>query len=304
MSSDVERKPWDSNPQSRFIGTPVFKTGSSSGRMTSIELRGLESNQRPPGSEPGVATSSNHPAVLSLLVRHASRKGSGRRIRTSVAWFKGRQPTVSRSPRVPCGSRTRLSSLEGWRLCRSAKGTCVVDAEGEGVEPSRLIARRFSKPLPSPVGLPFRKAAVTGIEPVSGRLTAACSYQHELHRNAVSVVRFELTISCAQGRRIPRLSHTLVRLSRMCAVRISWTTTRELKSTQRESNPHFRHGEPVGFHYIMGANVLIGLSKNHAESTGPPYRVVPGSNPRCRITGAESLPLNDQCLLPNGIRRT
>ena len=37
------------------------------------------------------------------------------------------------------------------------------------------------------------------------------SYQHELHRNAVSVVRFELTISCAQGRRIPRLSHTLLK---------------------------------------------------------------------------------------------
>ncbi len=25
--------------------------------------------------------------------------------------------------RVPCGNRTRLASLEGWRLCRSAKGT-------------------------------------------------------------------------------------------------------------------------------------------------------------------------------------
>ena len=37
-----------------------------------------------------------------------------------------------------------------------------------------------------------------------------------------------------------------------------WAAT----STQRESNPHFRHGEPVGFRYIMGANVLIGLSKN------------------------------------------
>ena len=40
------------------------------------------------------------------------------------------------------------------------------------------------------------------------------------------------------------------------------TSTREQKSTQRESNPHFRHGEPVGFHYIMGANVLIELSKS------------------------------------------
>ena len=69
------------------------------------------------------------------------------------------------------------------------------------------------------------------------------------------------------------------------------------KSTQRESNPHFRHGEPVGFHYIMGANVLIGLSKNTTvESTGW------DSNPRFRITGAESSPLNDQCLILSGIR--
>ena len=29
-------------------------------------------------------------------------------------------------------------------------------AEGEGVEPSRLIARPFSRRLPSPIGLPFR----------------------------------------------------------------------------------------------------------------------------------------------------
>ena len=31
-------------------------------------------------------------------------------------------PRIS-SLRVPCGNRTRLSSLEGWRLCRSANGT-------------------------------------------------------------------------------------------------------------------------------------------------------------------------------------
>ena len=33
--SPSRRKPWDSNPQSRFIGTAVFGTASSSGRMTS-----------------------------------------------------------------------------------------------------------------------------------------------------------------------------------------------------------------------------------------------------------------------------
>ena len=53
----------------------------------------------------------------------------------------------------------------------------------------------------------------------------------------------------------------------MCDPFGAGTSVRERKSTQRESNPHFRHGKPVGFRYIMGANVLIGLSKNRVEST-------------------------------------
>jgi hypothetical protein len=47
---------------------PVFKTGSSSGRITSVrvaqkKLRELESNQRPPGSEPGATTGSSCPGI-------------------------------------------------------------------------------------------------------------------------------------------------------------------------------------------------------------------------------------------------
>jgi hypothetical protein len=196
--------------------------------------------------------------------------------------------------------------LEGWHLCRSAKGTLFIKAEGEGVEPSRLIARRFSKPLPSPVGLPFRKAAVTGIEPVSGRLTAACSYQHERHRKAVSVDRFELSISCSQGTRIRRLSHTPHRF-----LRREWAVTKQIDLHSRvKKHPAgvepgtvamsggLRHGEPAGYRYIMGANVLIGLSKSRFESTGW------DSNPRRRITGAESSPLDDQCLYSSGTRGT
>lgn len=91
--------------------------------------------------------------------------------------------------RVGARSRTRLASLEGWHLCRSAKGTQggrpPLRGGARGVEPPRLIARPFSKRLPSPIGLTFLKAAATGIEPVSRRLTAAGSYQHELHRNSV-----------------------------------------------------------------------------------------------------------------------
>jgi hypothetical protein len=46
---------------------PVFETGPSSSRMTSVrtgvdkKFRGLESNQRPPRSERGVTTTSNCP---------------------------------------------------------------------------------------------------------------------------------------------------------------------------------------------------------------------------------------------------
>ena len=71
-----------------------------------------------------------------------------------------------------------------------------VKAEGEGVEPGtvRSKVRLIARPL-SPTaaiagtaakrwsGLTFRKAAVAGIEPASGRLTAAYPYQHGSHRN-------------------------------------------------------------------------------------------------------------------------
>ena len=60
-----------------------------------------------------------------------------------------------------------------------------------------------------------------------------------------------------------------------------------LKSAQRELNPRFLHGKQVGFRYIMGALWCAGLSNN--KSTGR------DSNPRRRITGAVSSPLDDQC---------
>src|SRR6201993_1604444 len=90
---------------------------------------------------------------------------------------------VSRFPRAPRGSRTRLSDLGSPRLTarrgthqRSQRerdrgveprspgwkpGVVPLDqsrglrAEGEGVEPSRLIARPVSSRVPSPFGLPF-----------------------------------------------------------------------------------------------------------------------------------------------------
>ena len=139
-----QRKPRDSNSQVA-VRPPVFKTGSSSGRMTSdCKLRELESNQRPPGSEPGVTTNSNYPAsFLFNDTRHVARfaESCGGRNRTCglLVQSQASLPTAT-TPHlqgVPCGNRTRLASLEDWNLCRSVKGTCF-EAEGEGVEPSRL----------------------------------------------------------------------------------------------------------------------------------------------------------------------
>jgi hypothetical protein len=69
-----------------------------------------------------------------------------------------------------------------------------------------------------------------------------------------------------------------------------------LKSAQRESNPRFLHGKQVGFRYIMGALWCAELSMN--KSTGR------DSNPRRRITGAVSSPLDDQCVSLSGTRGT
>ena len=47
------------------------------------------------------------------------------------------QQKLPRIVRVPCGNRTRLSRLEAWHLCRSAKGTCFgFKAEAVGLEPT------------------------------------------------------------------------------------------------------------------------------------------------------------------------
>jgi hypothetical protein len=199
------------------------------------EFRGLDSNQRPPRSGRGVTTVSNCPGV---------REGG---FEPPPPDSKSGSLPVSRFPRAPRGSRTRLSDLGSPRLTarpgthrpshrvrdrgvepRSPgwkPGVVPLDqsrglrAEGEGVEPSRLIARPDSSRVPSPIGLPFlnRRAPAAGIEPASPRLTAGYSYQHELHRNrrvkqTVGMAGFEPALSCSRSRRIPRLSYIPSRL--------------------------------------------------------------------------------------------
>ncbi len=186
----------------------------------------MESNQRPPGSEPGVTTNSDCPASFPFS-RHACVRIVRIELRGQESNLRppGSKPGITTSSdypapsRVPCGNRTRLTGVEARHLCRSVKGTCR-RKERES-NPQGREARPGSSGVPSPVGLPFRKAAEAGIEPASRRLTVAFPYQHRTHRiNSVRTAGFEPAISCSRGTRNTRLSHVLNR-----------------QSAQRESNP-------------------------------------------------------------------
>ena len=151
---------WTMTPQAEAVGLeptsgmsppPVFKTGSSSGRMASVRSSCGGWNRT------NMKTfRTSRPTVRRPRIGPLS---SGRRIRTSVAWFKARKPTASRSPIVihlKCPMGVEPIS-PAWRAgAFAARPRARLQAEGEGVEPSRLIARPLSRRLPSPIGLSFR----------------------------------------------------------------------------------------------------------------------------------------------------
>ena len=111
------------------------------------------------------------------------------------------------------------------------------------------------------------QAAAAGIEPASGRLTAAYPYQHGFHRKWKSTVRtagFEPAVSCARSTRISRLSYVLF-WKRPAGVEPA------LPPWQGDRLP-LHHGRASNRNQIV----------KDQQSTGP------DSNRRLRITGAQS----------------
>ena len=141
--------------------------------------------------------------------------------------------------------------MEGWHLCRSVKGTYSGRSESRTHKAHRSAVFETAA-ITSWLALPL-PAAVTGIEPVSVRLTGACPYQHGPHRNRVGAVGFEPTISCFRSRR-------------NCQA----FPYADCKSAQRESNPHIRHGKAVGCRYIVGACfVVVSIFKEQSIMRAP-----------------------------------
>jgi hypothetical protein len=220
------------------------------------KLRGQESNLRTRGSKPRISTSRNYPAVGGL---------------EPTRWCLTNTCSAAELPtrsKVPCGNRTRLSRVEAWYLCRSAKGTCflkhLIEAEAVGLEPTTGL-------LPAPAfEAGSSSSRMTSVifklrrqesNPCPRRLTAVCPYQHGLHRKNTKSAwpdlnrrsRAPATTEDGGARRISRLSHTLMFVHRGSTSGDETDDSRERKSTQRELNPHLRPGETVRCRYVMSA---------------------------------------------------
>ena len=131
------------------------------------------------------------------------------------------------------------------------------------------------------LALPFSlsKAAAAGIEPASGRLTAAYPYQHGSHRiKSVRMAGFEPAISCSRSTRNTRLSHTL--------------RSRAPSGSRTRTSAMARQKAAATSWALVACAEL-----SRIKSTGP------DSNRRRRrpplrggARGAESSPLDDQCM--------
>ena len=142
-----------------------------------------------------------------------------------------------------------------------------------------LKARPGSSGVPSPIGLPFRciKAAAAGIEPASGRLTVAFPYQHRTHR----------IVSFSQDGRIR--TGDLVR-PRHAEYQAFPRPESRAPSGSRTRTSAMARQQATATSWALGWKPNCQRPK-FDQSTGR------DSNPRRRITGAVSSPLDDQCVV-------
>jgi hypothetical protein len=181
----------------RQVALPVCLPGH-------MQFRGQESNLRPPGSEPGVTTSSNCPGIGHLLdtSSYLQVRGGG---------FEPPQPAPKASGLPLADPRECPAGVEpacpAWEAGASAARPRAREAEGEGVEPPRLIARPFSRRVPSPIGLPFRSVSTEGrnrtsAEAVNSRRPVP-ALAPSVPMRSVGAAGFEPALSWSQARRIP-----------------------------------------------------------------------------------------------------
>jgi hypothetical protein len=202
---------------------------------------------------------------------------------------KGRRPTVDRPPsRPPCESALRESNppvrfgrpvprplgqghISTHRFS-GRRGSRTPKAHRSPVFETGAVARRLALPTGSTEGRNRTSVSTVNNHPPVPTLAPSVSKSIA----PVGAAGFEPAVSWSQARRIAKLSHTP-------------------RSAQRESNPHLRPGRTARCRYTMGTSRRRRIVKER-ESTGW------DSNPRRRITGAGSSPLDDQCRHLDGTR--
>ena len=146
-----------------------------------------------------------------------------------------------------------------WKAGTSAARPRAHQAEGEGVEPSRLIARPLSRRLPSPIGLTFHNASCGG-------RNRTC----DVTLNRRPPVPTQAPPQAKSGRRDlnPRSRAPDDHAAHGARRRTRLSYVLPIKSAQRELNPRFRLGKAAGCHYIMGAICLGWIVKDQEHRAG------------------------------------
>ncbi len=157
----------------------------------------------------------------------------------------------------------------------SGPGLGRPSAEGEGVEPSRLIARPNSSRVPSPLGLPFRPCSTGG-----RNRTCELLFNREAHEPAhaspvrVSVEAAGLEPAFSRSR-TGRIRHAFPRPE----------SSNKCPAGVEPAHPPWQDGRLPRHHGHDRRRRIV----KESESTEW------DSNPRRRITGAGSSPLDDRC---------
>ena len=215
------------------------------------------------------------PGTFAARPRARVHQGCGDRNRTCVVTLNRRPPVPSRAP-----PQQVVSPIQARRIVRQRQG------EDPGCTFTRRtvrVSRHCLHRAEAGAGSRVQSAGLTS----QGRQVGRTAYPTSLHFSAARSGGLDLNqrSPAPNARAGSGLSHVLSR-----------------ESAQRELNPHIRHGKATGCRYIMGA---YGWKPNCQRS--PEHRTnasgwCPDSNPRRRTTtlravpGAESSPLDDQCL--------
>ena len=222
----------------------------------SLKAAGVGIEPTPPGSKPGITTSSNYPASF-----HRGTGGTRtRRWCLTGTCSAAELPTQSSEE---CSAGIEPAS-PGWKpgafAARPRAHRC--QRKERESNPQGFDARPLSKRLPSPIGLPFRTLSCGG-------------------RNRTCVVAVN-SRPPVPARAPPHHqsgwldSNQRSRAPDARAPECQAFPHPETKSAQRESNPHIRHGKAVGCRYIMGACCVCQFVKDQehrvgVEPTSPPY---------------------------------